>query len=152
MKIVIPVIGFGRAGGARVLSKLATDLYLKTDLCKLPMTLTTLFIAIPYGILGVSISQLFNVFVSFFINAYYSGKLFGFGVVEQLKQMYPIMLASFLMYLSIIFIEIDNLGMQMFIKVVVGVVVYFSLCWIFKVKAFVNTKNILLNLLANKQH
>ena len=52
-----------------------SDLFLKTDLCKVPIIIIALFIAIPYGIEAVAIAQLFSVFVGFFINTYYPGKV-----------------------------------------------------------------------------
>lgn len=113
-----------------------SDLFLKTDLSKLPMTVIALFIAIPYGITGVAIAQLITTFVSFFINAYYPGKLFGFGVKEQVKQLYPVAIASVIMYLSIIFITFDSLLISLLIKILVGGVVYASVCWLLKVPAF----------------
>jgi teichuronic acid exporter len=113
-----------------------SDLFLKTDLSKLPMTIIALFIAIPYGIFGVAIAQLVTTFISFFINAYYPGKLFGFGATEQLKQIFPIAIATLFMYFSIIFIQIDSLELQMFGKIVVGFIVYIILCWLLKIKAF----------------
>jgi teichuronic acid exporter len=122
-----------------------SDLFLKTDLSKLPMTIGALFIAIPYGILGIAIAQLFTTFISFFINTYYPGKLFGFGAKAQLKQIFPIAIASVLMYLSIAFIKFDSLEIQMLIKIVVGGAVYTLLCWIFKVPAFTDASNIILN-------
>lgn len=112
-----------------------SDLFLKTDLSKVPMVIGALFLAIPYGILGVAIAHLATTFISFFINAYYPGKLFGFGAKEQLKQIYPIVIASLIMYLSIYFIKFDNLELQMLTKIIAGGIVYTALCWVFKVTA-----------------
>jgi O-antigen/teichoic acid export membrane protein len=120
-----------------------SDLFLKTDLSKLPMTITALIIAVPYGILAVATAQLVTTFISFFINAYYPGKLFGFGAKEQLKQIIPIAIASMIMYLSIIFIKFDNLELQMIIKVIIGGGVYFTLCWLLKICAFTDATNII---------
>lgn len=122
-----------------------SDLFLKTDLCKIPIIITALFIAIPYGIFAVAIAQLFSVFMSFFINTYYPGKLFGFGAKEQLKQIIPVAIASFFMYLSIYFIKLGSLEVQMITKIVVGGFVYILLCWTFKVKAFNDVMNIISN-------
>jgi teichuronic acid exporter len=120
-----------------------SDLFLKTDLSKLPMSIIALIIAIPYGILGVAIAQLITTFISFFINAYYPGKLFGFGAKAQLKQIFPIAIASLIMYLSIIFIKFDSLELQMLTKIVVGGGIYVALCWAFKVSAFTDASNII---------
>lgn len=122
-----------------------SDLFLKTDLSKLPMTIAAIFIAIPYGILGMAISQLITTFISFFINAYYPGKLFGFGAKQQLKQIFPIVIASFCMYMSIIFIDLDSIELQFFAKIMVGAVVYTFLCWVFKVTAFIDASSIILS-------
>lgn len=121
-----------------------SDLFLKTDLSKLPMTITALYIAIPYGILGMAIAQLTTTFISFFINAYYPGKLFNFGAKEQLKQIFPIAIASTIMYFSIIFIKFDDLIIQMVIKLVAGISVYLLICKLFKVKAFNDALSIML--------
>lgn len=118
-----------------------SDLFLRTDLSKLPITIVALIIAVPYGILSVAIAQLCCVFISFFINAYYPGKLFGFGVKEQLKQIFPIAIASMTMFLSITFIELDDLGLQILIKIIVGVVAYIVCCWALKIPAFMDVLN-----------
>ena len=120
-----------------------SDLYLKTDLSKLPMTIAALLIAVPYGILAVAIAQLTTTFIAFFINAYYPGKLFGFGAKEQLKQIFPIVIASSLMYLSIFFIKFTNLEIQMLSKIVIGGGVYITLCWVLKIAAFKDASNLI---------
>jgi teichuronic acid exporter len=112
-----------------------SDLFLKTDLSKLPMTIIALLIAIPYGILGVAIAQLITTFISFFINAYYPGKLFGFGAKAQLKQIYPIATASLIMYFVINLIELDSLSLQLVAKIIAGAFVYILACWSLNVKA-----------------
>jgi hypothetical protein len=109
------------------------------------MTIAALFIAVPYGILAVAIAQLITTFISFFINSYYPGKLFGFGAKSQLKQIFPIAIAALIMYLSIFFIKLDSLEIQMLIKIVVGGFVYIVLCWAFKITAFIEAKNIILS-------
>ena len=127
-----------------------SDLFLKTDLSKLPMTIIALFIAIPYGILGVAIAQLITTFISFFINSYYPGKLFNFGAKQQLKQIYPILIASFIMYLSIVFIKFEAIEIQMLIKIIFGIFVYTLLCWKFKVAAFIDVSNLIFKRLRKK--
>lgn len=120
-----------------------SDLFLKADLMKLPISLTLLFVAIPFGIVAVAISQLIFTITSFFINTYYPGKLFGFGAIVQLKKIYPIAIASLIMYLSITFIKLGSLEVQMITKIVVGCVVYIVLCWAFKVSALMDASNII---------
>lgn len=122
-----------------------SDLFLKTDLSKLPMTIAAIIIAIPYGVFGMAVAQLCTTFISFFINAYYPGKLFGFGAKDQLKQILPIAASSSIMYLSINSISIDNMALQMFTKVIVGICIYIIACWILKIPAFIDVLNIVSN-------
>lgn len=120
-----------------------SDLFLKADLSKVPMVITALFIALPYGIVGVAIAHLITTFISFFVNAYYPGKLFGFGAKAQLKQIFPISITSLIMYLSMSIIEFDSLEIQMLTKIIAGIVVYTLLCWFFKVTAFGDTLSLI---------
>ncbi|MCC4816392.1 lipopolysaccharide biosynthesis protein [Vibrio lentus] len=113
-----------------------SDLFLKTDLSKLPMTIASLFIAIPYGIVGVAIAQLVTTFISFFINSYYPGKLFGYGWKEQLWQLCPIFIISLVMYFTVNLIELDDIAIQMCVKIAAGTFTYVFLCWAFRVKSF----------------
>jgi hypothetical protein len=88
---------------------------------------------------------LLTTFISFFINAYYPGKLFGFGAKEQMKCLYPHIIISSIMFLSIYFIELESIEIQLLIKVAIGAVVYTGLCWMFKLPAFISIANILFN-------
>jgi hypothetical protein len=90
----------------------------------------------------MAIAQLCTTFISFFINSYYPGKLFGFGAKNQLKQILPIAVSSLIMYLSIHFISIDNMALQMCTKIIVGACVYITACWILKIPAFIDIVHI----------
>jgi teichuronic acid exporter len=122
-----------------------SGLSLKMELLKIPVIVIALIIAIPYGIIAVAIAQLFSFIITFFINTYYPGKLFGFGAKAQLKQIFPIAIATIIMYISIVFIKLSSLEVQMFTKVIVGIVVYSLVCWLFKITAFTEVSNIILS-------
>jgi len=122
-----------------------SDLFLKTDLIKIPMVILALIVALPYGIEAVAAAQLFSVFVSFFINAYYPGKLFGFGAKAQLKQIFPIFIASIIMYICMDFIKLESIVVQMITKILVGGCVFLVLCWVLRVASFFDAFSILFN-------
>jgi len=120
-----------------------SDLFLKIDLSKLPMVLVFLVIALPYGIVAVAISQLVAVFISFFINAYYPGRLYGFGAKEQIKELLPILLASSIMAFCIYWIEFESMVLQFLLKIGVGSLIYIGLSWLFNIAALVNIVGII---------
>lgn len=102
-----------------------SDLFLKVDLSKLPLTLGTLFVALPYGIKGVAWAIIVNSIISFFINAYFPGKIFGFGGLSQLKVAFKYIVAVTIMYISINQVSIESsLLLQLSVKVLLGVILY----------------------------
>jgi len=102
-----------------------SDLFLKVDLSKLPMTLGALFIALPYGIEGLAWAMVCTSFISFFINAYFPGKLFGFGGIAQLKVAYKYIIAATVMYFAVSQISIsDSLWLTLVAKVTLGGLIY----------------------------
>ncbi|MBQ0330481.1 lipopolysaccharide biosynthesis protein, partial [Providencia rettgeri] len=101
-----------------------SDLFLKTDLSKLPLILISIFFAIPYGMKGMAIAILATTLVSFFINAYYPKKIFGFGALDQLILSKKYILSSIIMYICIYFITFTNPWFELFIKITTGITVY----------------------------
>ncbi len=96
-----------------------SDLFFWVDISKLPLTIAALAITIPLGLTAVVIGHFATSFICFFINAYYPGKLFGFGVVRQIKEMWRVICAMFVMsavvFISMIIVPSDLL------KLLVGV-------------------------------
>lgn len=62
-----------------------SDLVLKVGLVKKATNLTLLFLALPYGVLGVVISQVIGTILALIPNTYFSAKLLGYSLVEQIK-------------------------------------------------------------------
>lgn len=102
-----------------------SDLFLKIDLSKLPLTLGALFIALPYGINGLAWAMVCTSFIAFFINAYYPGKLFGFGGIKQLKVGYKYIVACVVMYGAVKSINLSSEIIEVVIKIIVGAFSYF---------------------------
>lgn len=102
-----------------------SDLFLKIDLSKLPLTLGALFIALPYGINGLAWAMVCTSFIAFFINAYYPGKLFGFGGIKQLKVAYKYIVSCIVMYGVVKSIQLDSEVLEILIRIIVGVFSYF---------------------------
>ncbi|WML90404.1 lipopolysaccharide biosynthesis protein [Thiothrix lacustris] len=101
-----------------------SDLFLKVDLSKLPLALGTLYIALPHGIEGVAWAMVCTSFIAFFINAYFPGKLFGFGAIKQLKVATHYIIASVIMFVIIINLPVGENLIGLFTKIIVGAVVY----------------------------
>ena len=118
-----------------------SDLFLRVDLSKLPMTLAAIFIATPYGVETIAWAMLTTTFISFFINAYYPGKLFNFGGIAQIKVAWKLILATAVMGVVIYFLKHENPLFEIFLKVSAGPVIYFLMLYFLKVELFINNVN-----------
>jgi O-antigen/teichoic acid export membrane protein len=61
------------------------DLILKIGLVKKAVNLTLLFLAIPYGVFGIVVSQVIGTFLSLIPNTYFSARLVGYSFFDQIK-------------------------------------------------------------------
>jgi len=98
-----------------------SDLFLKVDLSKLPLALVTMAITVPFGINVVVIGNFFTSFVAFFINAYYPGKMFGFGAIRQIREMLTVIISTLIM--STFVLGITNLIPGDFLKLIAGTII-----------------------------
>jgi teichuronic acid exporter len=120
-----------------------SDLFLKINIFKLPVSFLILFFTVPQGIEAIALGQVVFSIFSFFVNAYYPGKLFGFGIIKQLKMIIPIILSSSIMMLLIRFVELENMKLTLLFKVSSGVFVFIVLSCLIQPK-FMNANYILL--------
>ncbi len=122
-----------------------SDLFLKTDLSKLPFVLIALIITIPLGVKAIIIGHVIVSFISFFINSFMPGKMFNYGGLDQLKDMLPLIFATLIMalfvYLSMYFI--DSLLLKMIAGVITGVAVYWIVVNLLKVEEVKEVKSMI---------
>jgi len=98
-----------------------SDLFLKVDLIKFPMVIVALIITIPISLEAVVIGQAVISFIAFFINAYLPGKLYGYGPLRQLKDLWKIILATASMVAGTYIII--SLFQMAYLKILIGFVV-----------------------------
>ncbi|EPO3029246.1 lipopolysaccharide biosynthesis protein [Vibrio cholerae] len=116
-----------------------SDLFLKIDLSKLPINLLALYLALPYGIEGIAWAMVCTSFISFFINAYFPGKMFGFGSIAQLKLAYKYIIASIIMFYAVWSISVfHNVVINSIVKVFLGFIIYLVLIFVLRDKFFMN--------------
>ncbi|MBW3226017.1 lipopolysaccharide biosynthesis protein [Marinobacter adhaerens] len=115
-----------------------SDLYLKVDLVKLPLTVGTLLVSVNFGVESVAIAVLINVLMSFLINSYFPGKLFGFGALNQLKAAKSYLLAAGVMFIVVKFVGFSGDWYWLPINIGVGAVVYFGVLLLFRDDVFLS--------------
>lgn len=116
-----------------------SDLFLKVDLSKLPMTLLALYLALPYGIEGIAWAMVCTSFISFFINAYFPGKMFGFGAIAQLKIASKYIFSSAIMFFITSQVVIFPTDVAtLFFKVSIGATIYATMLLVLRDKLFLH--------------
>jgi len=113
-----------------------SDLFLKVDLSKLPLTILAMVITIPLGVKAMIIGHVVSSALAFLINAYLPGKFYGYGPIQQLKDMMPFFVATIGMAISVFVMSnfIDNLVLQLFLGTLLGLVTYLFICWLLKLE------------------
>lgn len=126
-----------------------SDLFLKVDLSKMPLTIVALIITIPLGVKAMVIGHVVTSGISFFINAFMPGKLFGYGGLAQLKDMIPFIIATIFMalvvFLSVYFI--DHLYLKLIIGVIIGLTTYILMCFLLKIKELKEVKELVIKII-----
>lgn len=112
-----------------------SDLFMKLDFSKAPLTIIILAITIPISVKAIVIGSFVDSFLCFFINAYLPGRMFGYGAWKQIKDWRYILLSIVLMSLVVWgFMQlVENAWLQILVGGSVGVLVYVACCYFFKV-------------------
>ena len=129
-----------------------SDLYLKTDFIRLPLIVINLIITIPIGINAVAIGNSIVIVVSYFVFAYYPGKLFGYGVVKQTKLLYKIIISVFLMSIvTIVFLYfIDNNIVALIVGSIIGIICYLFISYLLQIEELEDIKSLIFKVFREK--
>ena len=125
-----------------------SDLFLKLEIIKKIITLLALVVSFQFGIFGLLYGSVITSIICFFINTHYSGKFLHYSSWEQMKDLLPIVLLSFLIGLlvfvfdSFLFIELNDL-LRLVIGSVIGILLYLISSFIFKMSSFTELKNLI---------
>lgn len=130
-----------------------SDLFLKVDLSKLPLTILAMIITIPLGLKAIIIGHVVTTVLFFFINAYLPGKYYGYGPIKQLKDMLPFFIATIGMSVLVVLMTcfIDNLILQLLLGITIGIVTYLFICWLFKSEELTEVWELFLKLISRLQ-
>lgn len=122
-----------------------SDLFMKLDFSKLPLTIITMIITIPLGVEAIVIGNFIWTFICYFMNAYLPGKLFNFGIIAQFKIFWKIIVATLLMSL-VIYISMNLFScaiIKLTIAIIIGVVSYIFISYFMNIKEMKEVLNII---------
>lgn len=119
-----------------------SDLFLWTDLSKLPLIVLNMIITIPLGIKYVAIGSSIVTFICYFINAYFPGKIFGYGAGKQIKDCFKIIIAILVMAVTTIplLYLIENQFLMLTIGGLLGITSYLLTSYVLKISELTELK------------
>lgn len=114
-----------------------SDYFLKLEIIKKIIGIIVLIFTVSHGVFVMAIGQVFVTILSTFINAFPNRKLLNYNYFEQIKDLFPSLIISIIMFIIVYSFNFINLNMYilLFIQILVGVIIYFGLAYIFKLES-----------------
>ena len=131
-----------------------SDLFLKIDIINKVLILIVVIITYQFGIKAMIIGQIINSLVSYYLYSYYTNKLLGLGIITQIRDMFPAFSISivmgFLIY-CVKYLSINNQLLLLITQIIVGGLTFVSLCFIFKISAFIEVISVVKDFIISKK-
>ncbi|WP_028585074.1 lipopolysaccharide biosynthesis protein [Desulfogranum mediterraneum] len=124
-----------------------SDLFFRLEIFKKILVVLSIFITYRWGIEAMLWGQIVTSFVAYYLNSYYTGKLLGYTISDQIRDLLPYFWSAFLMGLFVfgsVFI-VPSILLSLIVGVILGVVSYYWTCKVFKMPAFEEMDKILKN-------
>lgn len=126
-----------------------SDLFLKVDLSKLPITILALVITLPMGVEAMVIGQVVCGVLYYAVNTYMPGRLYGYGFIKQVKDLIPFMVGSIFLY-AVSYVSVsyfESVYLQLLIGAFLGMISYLGVCYLMRVKELSEVGRVLQNMM-----
>lgn len=110
-----------------------SDLALRLEVIKKTTAVAILFASIPFGLIGMCWGRLVYSIFATIANSYYTERLISLSFFQQMRDILPYLLLSFIMGGVVYFVAniFDNSLVQLIVGSLTGIVVYSLLSWLF---------------------
>jgi len=104
-----------------------SDLILKLQVIKIILTITNLIIGILWGISALLLSRIFTTLFATIINSLYSGKLIGYQIMQQLKDIFPYFRSESIILLVMFGFSLMpiNSTVKLFLGIISGAILFY---------------------------
>ncbi len=140
-----------RNGGLDALQGIGrADLHLRVTILQRVLRLATAAISFQWGVTGLLTGELVVFSTTCFVQAILLGKIIGYPVSNQIRDVMPGILASFVMggfVLCAHFLQFGKPLLDFIFQVGVGAAVFLGVCWGFRLRAFMEVLSVLQQLI-----
>ncbi len=98
-----------------------SDLFLRLEIIKKILGVSMLFLTVPFGLMVMCYGLVACSCLSLFLNTYYTRKLYGLGIMQQLRDILPILLNSLVMFA--LACGVQPLFEEQYLRLIFGVLV-----------------------------
>jgi len=116
-----------------------SDLFLRLEIVKKILIVINIAVTWRWGIAAMIIGMVILSMISYYLNSYYTGTLLGYPISEQLRDLFSYLMMAGIMGFAVYgigFFPFANDWSLLLVQIPLGGVVYFGLCRIFKLAAF----------------
>ncbi len=113
-----------------------TDLVLRQQYVCIAIRVALVVAALPFGVIYVALAELLSSTIHYFINAYFPGKLLGYGGLKQLRDVMRILLCGLIMavFLGLFLYFFESKLLQIIAGPIVCLGIYILMAYLFKIK------------------
>lgn len=129
-----------------------SDIFLKLEIIKKIIAIIPIVMGIFYGIKIMLILGVINSFIALWINGFYSAKLINYSIYDQIKDILPTFLISFIVAIIMYIISIFPISvycllpLQLIVGIVLAIIIYEK----FKLDEYIEIKQIFLSVIKKK--
>lgn len=131
-----------------------SDYYLRIVICTKILSLVTLCCTVPFGLVPMCIGQVVCSWTGLFFSCHYTGKLIGYNVFDQLKDILPSLALTFAMGAIVYCLvqTIEGHTAQLLVGIIAGIAVYWGAAAVFKMKEYTFLKEVVSSKLSAKKN
>ena len=116
-----------------------SDLFLRLEIIKKVLIVINIAVTWRWGIAAMIDGMIVFSFICYFLNSYYTGILIGYPIGEQLQDLLAYLIMAMLMGIGTAaagLLPFPSEWSALLIQIIVGIVIYVSLCRIFRLNGF----------------
>lgn len=108
-----------------------SDLFLRLEIIKKVIITIVLVVSIPFGIKAIIIGQICTSIIALAINTYYTNRIISYSFIQQLSDIFGVLIVSLLMGTLIYFVigYVDDNRFKLLIGLLVGIPFYLGITW-----------------------
>lgn len=129
-----------------------SDIYLKLEIIKKIIGLFILFFTLPFGLIKMAWGRILSIVFATVISMYPNKKNINYSIRNQIIDILPTFISSFIMFIFVYILGLININplLCLFIQIFLGIVFYILIAVLFKMEAYVNLKEIIVDRMRKK--